>query len=275
MEGWFVRGKDRLFYRQWAKDGDKAAVVAVHRLGYHSGCFAELGEYLQEKDISLYSMDLRGFGKWEKEKGHIEKFRIYIEDLMAFITWLKKETGLRIFLLGESFGGLVSLFGGPKLQEELEGLILLSPVVISRVEVPLTKKLQMKLAAALLPSRMLPLSLIFSEKRLTNDDEAYQQVIEDPYLVKAVSARFFNEMVKAVALVPERAAKINIPTLILQAGDDEVLDKGGAELLYHALATADKELRMLDGFSHILLLDRRRHEVFEMVGEWIGDRCKG
>ncbi|MGK7911324.1 MAG: alpha/beta hydrolase [Synechococcus sp.] len=64
---------------------------------------------------------------------------------------------------------------------------------------------------------------------------------------------------------------ITIPTLIMQAERDRVVDPSGARYLYDTLASAEKELVWLPESDHIIPLDVEREIVFETVASFLSE----
>lgn len=62
---------------------------------------------------------------------------------------------------------------------------------------------------------------------------------------------------------------ITVPTLIMQAEGDRVVDPSGAQLLYDNMASSEKELVWLPQSDHIIPLDVEREMVFDRVTKFL------
>ena len=54
----------------WAAENPKAVMSLVHGFGEHSGRYADMASYLNSKDISVVTLDLRGHGKSDGRRGY-------------------------------------------------------------------------------------------------------------------------------------------------------------------------------------------------------------
>lgn len=269
-EGYFVgQGSSKIYYQAWLPQQPIAYVIGVHGLGNHSGYFRSLAEFLTKEKIAMFALDLRGFGRTPGERGHIDKFSFYYEDIRRFSEEICHARELPCFLCGESLGGLIALHTVSRFQELYKGLILLSPAIINKVDLPLRLIAKAKLAAVVQPLLRFALGTAFSGKDTSRDPERHEEIAKDSLLVKEITARFYTGMRKAMVTAPERAPLIKIPVLILQAQEDTILDYRGAELFYAGLGSQDKTLKILPGYYHALLTDLGREAVFAEIASWV------
>ena len=124
----------RMFMRGWLPEGEpRALVIAVHGLGSHSGLLSFLGESYANQGYAFMAPDLRGFGHYTGIKGHVERFDELLEDLNNFVNQMKDRfEGVRTFMFGHSFGGLVTIHYTVKYQDQLDGIIIPCPAVSER-----------------------------------------------------------------------------------------------------------------------------------------------
>src|ERR1700679_459230 len=50
----------------------RAALLCIHGLGLNSDAYSNLGKRLSHRGISVYAIDVRGFGSWMKSQGNSE-----------------------------------------------------------------------------------------------------------------------------------------------------------------------------------------------------------
>jgi alpha-beta hydrolase superfamily lysophospholipase len=105
-------------------------------------------------------------------------------------------------------------------------------------------------------------------------------VSRDPAVVKAyvsdplvhtgkTTARLSAEMVKAMQVVSSQAAKITLPIMIVQGSADKLVDPAGAQMLYDAVSSADKKIRIYDGFYHEVFNEPEHDKVLRDVEIWL------
>src|SRR4030042_2002516 len=111
-EGSFRGHKNlNIYYQCWLPEASpKAILLVVPGLAEHSGRYANLVNFFVPRDYALYSLDLRGHGKSEGLRCHIDRFSAYLTDLKIFYDIVRaKHSGARIFLVGHSMGATVAL----------------------------------------------------------------------------------------------------------------------------------------------------------------------
>ena len=102
----------KLFYQYWLPDkGIKSYLVALHDLATHSDRLSTLAEYFTEQGYAVYSFDLRGHWRNKKDfPGNIDSVDHIQKDIILFMDVIRKSAGeKKIFMIGHSFGGLLSL----------------------------------------------------------------------------------------------------------------------------------------------------------------------
>ncbi|MFM9159301.1 MAG: alpha/beta hydrolase, partial [Dolichospermum sp.] len=108
QEGKFsgVGGLD-LYYQSWHPGGEVRGILAiVHGLGGHSGLYKTIVEHLLPREYAVYALDLRGHGRSSGQRGYINTWTEFRDDLQAFLKLIQQQQpGYPIFLLGHSLGG--------------------------------------------------------------------------------------------------------------------------------------------------------------------------
>jgi alpha-beta hydrolase superfamily lysophospholipase len=107
----------------------RAVLLCIHGLGLYSGSYANFGRNLSRLGISVYAIDVRGFGSWMKNGGH-EKvdFDACLDDVKTTLVSIKAANpGLPVFLLGESMGGSIALRTASLHPDLIAGLVSAVP----------------------------------------------------------------------------------------------------------------------------------------------------
>ncbi|MHA2071147.1 MAG: alpha/beta hydrolase, partial [Candidatus Thorarchaeota archaeon] len=102
----------RMFMASWIPDNERprALIIAIHGLGSHGLDLATIGEFMADKGIAVFAPDMRGFGHYEGQKGHVMRFNEYIEDIQNLVMQVKDRFLNKItYLFGASLGGLMVL----------------------------------------------------------------------------------------------------------------------------------------------------------------------
>ena len=69
----------------WAAENPKAVMSLVHGFGEHSGRYADMASYLNSKDISVVTLDLRGHGKSDGRRGYCPDYNLLLSDVDALL----------------------------------------------------------------------------------------------------------------------------------------------------------------------------------------------
>jgi alpha-beta hydrolase superfamily lysophospholipase len=83
------------------------------------------------------------------------------------------------------------------------------------------------------------------------------------------TARLAAEMLKAMQNVSGQATRITLPIMIVQGSADKLVDPAGAQMLYDAVSSADKEIRIYDGFYHEVFNEPEHDKVLRDVEIWL------
>jgi alpha-beta hydrolase superfamily lysophospholipase len=257
----------RLFYRAWPRAQATHTFAIVHGLGEHSGRYAKFAEAMAERGMATYAVDLRGHGKSEGQRGHVDSWSQWTEDVASFLEQVESLNSGDVIPLGHSFGGvaMLSTVLAGKLKRSRR-FIVSSPALKLKVAVP-----QWKLTLGAVTSRLTPRLALDNDvdagtvSRIPEVVEAYRT---DPLVHARISSRMYTEWHGACEDVLAHADRITIPFLILAGDADRLIDPTGSEQL-HAVAPTQSTLHMLPGRYHEPFNDVGSEEVFDIIARWI------
>jgi alpha-beta hydrolase superfamily lysophospholipase len=253
-------GGVRIFYRNWMADAEKGRVYLVHGFAEHCGRYRRLAEDLCARGFSLFSYDLRGHGQSGGRRAHVDSFEDYLEDTAGFTARFPVE-GKPCWLLGHSLGGLIVARYLEERQPDLAGVVLSSPFLGMAVKVPLLKELGAKLLSSLLPA--LSMSTGLDAGVLSHDQQVVRAYREDPLVSHIATARWFTETLAAQQVVVERAIRVKLPLLVLQAGDDKLSEVETTRRFFARAAAQLKKLQIYEGFYHEIFNEVERQRPLE------------
>src|SRR5712672_626229 len=89
----------------------KGIVVITHGYAEHCGRYHEVAHVIVNAGWAAFSYDVRGHGKSPGERGYIDRFAIYLDDLAAMQDAARAlaTADAPLVLLGHSHGGLIAL----------------------------------------------------------------------------------------------------------------------------------------------------------------------
>ncbi|MEK7849867.1 MAG: lysophospholipase [Candidatus Omnitrophota bacterium] len=263
--------KEDIMYRKWGLPSPKAVFLLVHGLGGYSGRWQFLADFFLQHDISSYAIELRGFGPTKGPRGHITSFEQYFEDVSCLRDIISKENpGKKIFIIGESLGGLISFLAAAKTKKLFDGLILLSPAFKTQYKLAVWDCL--KVFGSLFYNPMKQFYLHFVPKMYTRDVEYQKRIALDEQEGKVATAQLLSRIVLAQLSVVFVQKKLEVPVLFLISGADMIVNSKASRGLFKALQDEDKSVIEYSTMYHALSIDIGREKVFRDILQWISSR---
>jgi acylglycerol lipase len=259
-----------IFVRSWRPNGAARAVVVIcHGLNAHGGQYQQVGEQLAADGLAVYALDLRGRGRSDGERFYVEKFADYVSDVARVIALAKaREPGLSVYLLGHSAGGVVSCIYTLEHQAELAGLICES--FAFQIPAPDFAIAVLKGISHLAPHAHV---VKLHNEDFSRDPEVVRAMNADPLIAHEVQpTRTAAEMARADDRLKKEFSLITLPVLILHGTLDKVTRASGSQLFYDTAGSADKTLKLYEGYYHDLLHDVGKAQVLADITSWIDAR---
>ncbi|MBE9207025.1 alpha/beta hydrolase [Nostoc sp. LEGE 06077] len=269
-------GGINLYYQTWkpTTGNVKAVLAIVHGLGGHSSKYGNIVQHFTPQQYAVYSFDLRGHGRSPGQRGYIDSWAEFREDLRIFLELVQTQNpGYPIFLLGHSLGSIIVLdyvLRYPQAAAVLKGVIILAP---SLGKVGVSK---MKLVLGQLLSRVWPrftLNTGFDLAAGTRDEKVLATYIQDTLRHTLGTARLATEFFDTVAWINHHTAEWRSPLLILHGGADRVALPEGGKIFYEQLTSCiDKTRIEYPEAYHELQDDINYQEVLADLESWLEKR---
>lgn len=257
-----------LFVIDWPADPAqevRGGIVLMHGLGEHCGRYAHVARFFNDCGWSVRAYDHRGHGRSSGARGDVPKGDAIVRDAKTVVDDFARQFDAPPLLLGHSMGGLFAArFATGKLSP-LRGLILSSPALA----VPMTgiQKLLLKTMTAVAPG--MGVSNGLNIRYLSHDPAVVAAYAKDPWVHPKISARLLNGMLDAIAFSHAHAATLAIPTLLVVAGDDHLVDACGSKAFFAQLAPGIGTLHVYEHFYHEIFNEIDAHCVFDDVRAWL------
>lgn len=218
---------------------------------------------------AVYALDLRGRGKSEGERFHVENIAEYVSDVAGVVKIAKsRDAGLPVFLLGHSAGGVVSAVYTLENQPELAGFICES--FAFQVPAPGFALAAIKGLSHFAPR--LPVLKLKNED-FSRDPKAVEALNSDPLIANEIQpAITVAALVRADARLREEFPRMTLPVLIMHGTDDKATVCQGSQFFYDTAGSKDKTLKLYKDHYHDLLGDVGKEQVMADIVAWIDKR---
>ena len=273
IEERYYHSKDgsKIFYRSSVPENPIASVIILHGYAEHSGRYLHVMEYFANRGFAVFAPDERGHGKTARTLGDVEDFRLVLEDVDMLVTQAGEKFPTRpVFMLGHSMGGLLAVLYSERYGNKLRGLILSGAALVLPDNVSSFLKKMASFLAKIAPKLQVQ---SFDSSGISRDPEVIRKKDSDPLYYKGKTmARTGNEILKGVESAIDRLKDITISLLILHGGADPIISPKASEMIFNAVSSEDKTLKIFDGLYHEIMNEPEKDQVLEFIGDWIEKR---
>jgi len=270
QEGFFKGVREaNIYFQSWLPEGEpRAVLLIVHGLAEHCGRYGNVVDHFVLLGYAVYGIDHLGHGKSDGTRVYVKRFDDYTNTLKAYFDKVRgSQPGKPIFLVGHSMGGLISAVYLLDHQAELAGAVLSGPAVkIPKYVTPVILFMGKMLSALVPKYGLLPLDA----NGVSRDPSVVQAYVSDSLVHRGkATARLAAEMLKAMQTITAQAARITLPILVVQGSADRLVNPSGARMLYDAVSSVDKEIKIYDGFYHEVFNEPEHNKVLHDVEIWL------
>jgi alpha-beta hydrolase superfamily lysophospholipase len=261
-----------IFYQSWTPDGKPVAMLLiVHGLGDHSSRYQNYVDYFAPKGYAIYAPDLRGHGRSDGRRGHVNRFDEYVNDLRQLHNRARgADPDSKVFLLGHSLGSLVVLTYALRYPEGLAGVISSGTALRDTLAVPGWLRSAAgglsKIAPTLAANNGVKTGYISHDSQVR---EAYDR---DPLVHRVGTLRLSAEVDIARSNLMEHASQWKLPLLMLHGRDDPICLLSGAREFYDKTDHAWVEFRQYTGMYHEVHNEVGKEAVFKDIESWLQAR---
>lgn len=248
----------------------RGVVVLVHGLGEHAGRHDRLARRLNRWGYAVRGYDQYGHGESDGVRGGLPGDARLLHDLADVIesTSARLDPGLPLIVLGHSLGGLVASCLVAQRKLPIHGLVLSSPALD-----PGLSGLQ-KLMLAALP-RIAPNLTVgngLDPDFLSHDPDVVAAYNADPMVHNRISGRLARFIADSGPMVLEHAPRWSVPTLLMWAGQDKLVNPRGARAFAAAAPAGVVTARCFDGLFHEIFNELDSEPVYATLKQWLDER---
>ncbi len=250
----------------------RGVILLVHGLGEHAGRYDHVARRANAWGFAVRGYDHYGHGESDGVRGGLPTPERLVDDLADVIDSTRLRIGpeVPLIVLGHSLGGLVAARLVAARQVPIDGLVLSSPALdpgLSAVQ---------KLLLATLP-RIAPNLTVgngLDPQFLSHDPAVVAAYRADPRVHDRVSGRLARFIADAGPWVVARAPQWTVPTLLMYAGADRLVNAAGSRAFAAAAPASVVTSHCFEGLYHEIFNERESESepVFEMLKQWLNRR---
>ncbi len=250
--------------RDWApQTAPKGHIVLVHGIAEHSGRYERTGSLLADGGFFVRSFDLIGFGGTGGERGDIDDWSRYHDQIQIHVDW-SREQGGPVVLMGHSMGGNLALGYALSGRPAPDLLVLSAPALGGGAG---WQRALAGVASRLAPTVAIPNAL--NGDQLSRDPAVGEAYFSDPLVYQKSTTRLGAALFEAMDELKESLSDLDIPTLVLHGGADTIVPPQSTAVLDEL---PNVERRLLLGLRHEILNEPEGPELVQDIMDWINGR---
>jgi alpha-beta hydrolase superfamily lysophospholipase len=248
----------------------RGLVLIVHGLGEHAGRYDALAHRLNAWGFAVRGYDQLGHGESAGVRGGLPTDTRLLEDLADVVddTRSRMAADVPLIVLGHSLGGLVAARMVALQMRPVEALVLSSPALDAGLNA------FQKMLLAVLP-RFLPDLRVgngLNPMYLSHDPDVLRAYRSDRLVHDRISARLARFMADAGPATLAQAAQWTVPTLLLYAGDDHLVNPAGSRRFAQVAPKQVVSSVCFENLYHEIFNEREAGPVFGSLRRWLEQR---
>lgn len=251
----------------------RGTVLIVHGLGEHAGRYDATAQQLNEWGFAVRAYDQYGHGQSGGPRGGLSHDLRLLDDLGDLVdaTRARPPQGLPLVLLGHSMGGLVAARFVSLHLRPVDALVLSSPALDPGLNA--VQKLLLSTLPRIAPNLRIGNGL--QVDYISHDRAVVDAYVADPLCHDRISARLAQFIADGGPATLARAAHWSVPTLLMWAGADRLVQPAGSRAFAAAAPSARVRSQCFDGLYHELFNESPElaAPVFALLRQWLLQQC--
>ena len=247
----------------------RGTVLLVHGLGEHVGRYDALAQRLNAWGYAVRGYDQYGHGESGGPRGGLNTDTRLLEDLGDLVDATRARTpaGQPLVLLGHSMGGLVAARFVALNMRPVDALVLSSPALDAGLGA--VQKMLVVTLPRIAPNLRVGNGL--DAQYLSHDPAVVAAYRADPLCHDRISARLARFIAEGGPATVARAAHWRVPTLLMWAGSDKLVNPAGSRAFAAAAPQALVQSHCFAPLYHELFNEspEMADPVFNMLHTWL------
>jgi alpha-beta hydrolase superfamily lysophospholipase len=251
----------------WAAETPKAVMSLVHGFGEHSGRYAHMAAYLNSKDISVVTLDLRGHGRSDGRRGYCPDYTQLLGDVDALLSKTRElYPDLPHVIYGHSMGGGIVLNHQLKSGEDgIKAVIASAPFIAPADNISGPQRAIVNLLGKVAPKLTLGNKIDGSKiSRLPAEQDAY---LSDPLNHGNLGVGLAIGMVEGGEWIADNASNWKKPLFIAHAREDQLTAFSASEAF--AAKAQNATFMPYEDCEHEIHNDCHRDHIYKAMSEFI------
>jgi alpha-beta hydrolase superfamily lysophospholipase len=248
----------------------RGVVVIVHGLGEHAGRYEHVARQLNAWGFAVRGYDQCGHGESGGARGSLPTDTRLLDDLADIVdsTRARMSKKTPLIVLGHSMGGLVAGRFVSLGIRPVDALVMSSPALDAGMN-----RFQ-KFLVSVLPKIAPDLRVGngVKPKFISHDPKVVAAYRNDPLVHDRISARLARFIADAGPQTLALAPQWKVPTLLMYAGDDRLLNPQGSRDFAQAAPKQVVTAKCFDGLYHEIFNELDAEPVFAELKRWLDVR---
>jgi alpha-beta hydrolase superfamily lysophospholipase len=252
----------------WRRSEPTASLVLIHGFQSHAQWFAEAGELLYDRGFSVYALDRRGSGSSPEERGHVDRYQDWLEEVGEVVARAREEAPVApVHLIGHCFGANLAMGAVLTQPIEVASIVMLTPGLYVEPDYTLRKKAQ--IAFRVLTRSHALFRAPQEAAMFSRDPDLIAWIRSDTLGAQRVTGPCLLQTGRLLRFVRRRARQVSVPVLVLEAEHDRISDNER-----NRAALVDGCRWVTFDAEHFLLAEPCRDDVIAAIADWVGERSE-
>jgi alpha-beta hydrolase superfamily lysophospholipase len=235
-------------------------MLLIHGLGEHSGRWEHVGGFFADRGIDVTSFDLRGHGRSEGDRVHLESFEQYLDDAEQVFAGVPADVPRVIY--GHSMGGLIATSYAVSDRPQPDLYVLSAPAIDPTV--PLYIRVVSNVLGRVTPNLRIPNSI--KGEQLSRDPAVGEKYFADPLVETKATAQFGLAFLSQIGWIGSQLERLRTPALVVHGADDPLVAPQGSAPL---AAIPGVERKLFPGLRHEIHNEPEQKDVLGFIGSWL------